>query len=47
VAVDADHIYWTNTYTGTIGRANLDGTDANQSFVNAPFSPFGVAVDAS
>jgi hypothetical protein len=26
VAVDAAHVYWTNNFTGTIGRANLDGT---------------------
>ena len=40
-------IYWANNGTGTIGRANLDGTGANQSFITgSPASvPCGVAVD--
>ncbi len=45
MAVNADHVYWTNGSTGTIGRANLDGTGANQSFITGA-GPFGVAVDA-
>ena len=28
VAVDGQHVYWANTGTDTIGRANLDGTAA-------------------
>jgi hypothetical protein len=39
------HLYWTDFATGAIGRANLDGTGANQSFITAA-SPRGVAVDA-
>ena len=35
IAVDADHVYWTNSGTGTIGRANLDGTDVNPDFITA------------
>jgi hypothetical protein len=37
VAVDGTHIYWT-TYNGTIGRADLDGSNVDQSFIttNAP-----------
>ena len=31
--MDAAHVYWTNSGTGTIGRANLDGTGVNQSFI--------------
>jgi virginiamycin B lyase len=34
VAVDADHVYWANGgATQAIGRADLDGTDAEQSYV--------------
>jgi virginiamycin B lyase len=33
VAVDANHIYWANG-DGTIGRANLDGTNVQQHFIN-------------
>jgi virginiamycin B lyase len=50
VAVDATHIYWTNTAAGmnTIGRASLpNGDGANQSFVTGPIIPGGLAVDAA
>jgi len=47
VAVDAAHVYWTNTATNTIGRANLDGTGANQSFITGANAPYEVAVDAT
>lgn len=41
-------IYWTNSGNGTIGRAYLDGTGVNESFITDQFSnPFGVAVDSS
>ena len=33
VAVDAAHVYWANTLARTIGRANLDGTGVDQSFI--------------
>ncbi len=46
VALDADHIYWTNYATGTIGRANLDGSRVSQRFISGAKSPWGVAVDA-
>src|SRR5436189_3932695 len=39
-------IYWTNTETNMIGRANLNGQNVNQSFINTA-SGFGVAVDSS
>ena len=49
LAVDAGHIYWINddTNTNTIGRADLDGSNVNQSFIT-PGSDFleGVGVDA-
>ena len=42
------HVYWTNsTYPGTIGRADLDGQNVNQSFITGTASPFGMAVDGS
>jgi virginiamycin B lyase len=46
VAVDAGHIYWTSYATGTIGRANLDGTRVHQKFITGAANPIGVAVDA-
>ena len=39
VAVDAGHVYWTNLGTGTIGRADLDGQNANQSFITGASAP--------
>ena len=42
-------MYWANqgaNQTGTtIGRANLDGTGANQSFIGGAHSPAGIAVN--
>jgi hypothetical protein len=43
---DSSHLYWANTVTNTIGRANTDGTDVNQSFVQTGGNEIcGVAVD--
>ncbi len=39
-------IYWTNVPTNTIGRANLDGTGVDQSFITGATEPAGLAVDA-
>ena len=52
VAARADaYIYWANSDSGAISRANLDGTGANQSFTprlgTAPNTPSGVAVDGA
>ena len=44
MAVDGQHIYWTNDNGTTIGRANLDGTGVDQSFITGT-DPIGVAVD--
>ena len=40
------YVYWTNHDTDTIGRANLDGTNADQSFITRTGAPVGIAVDA-
>lgn len=57
IAVDARHIYWSNAgfdchgpvVNGcdgtTIGRANLDGTGVNQSFITGADTPGHIAVD--
>ncbi len=52
IAVDANHIYWTNSdfaFGYTIGRANIDGLGINQSFINGsgPLDSYGVAVDST
>lgn len=38
-------VYWTNNGSDTIGRANLDGTGANPSFITGAVGPYGVAVN--
>jgi phosphotransferase system IIA component len=46
VAVDGQHIYWSNPYPSPdIGRANLDGTSVNSSFISGAPNASGVAVD--
>ena len=40
------YVYWTNSASNSIGRANLDGSSVNQSFISVSI-PTGVAVDAS
>ena len=45
-AAQADaHVYWANNVPGTIGRANLDGTGINQSFIAGADDPRGLAID--
>lgn len=46
IAVDAHFVYWANNTLGTIGRANLDGSDADPSFITGASQPSGVAVDS-
>jgi hypothetical protein len=50
VAVDGGHVYWSNidydVDSGSIGRANLDGTGVEPSFITGADYPCGVAVDA-
>jgi virginiamycin B lyase len=42
-------VYWGNYNNGTFGRANLDGTGVDQSFILAApgATPYGVAVDGA
>ena len=59
VAVDAEHVYWTNTGCsdeegpldgkGTIGRADLDGKEASidPAFIEGASNPQGIAVNAT
>ncbi len=46
MAVDPEHVYWTDAPTGTIGRANIDGTGINKTFITGASQPTSVAVDA-
>jgi virginiamycin B lyase len=58
LAVDAGHVYWTNTGRideggplveggGTIGRANLDGSEVEADFIRGATNPQGIAVNAT
>ncbi len=47
VAVDAGHVYWTNSSNGSVGRANIDGSGVDQSFITGGDSSTGVAVDGN
>ena len=40
-------VYWTESAIGTVGRANLDGSGANQDFVIGALGAQGVAVDSA
>ena len=40
-AVDHAHVYWANLGTGTIGRANLDGTGVDRASSRARIPPTG------
>jgi sugar lactone lactonase YvrE len=39
------YIYWGNIGTGSIGRANLDGSGSTDTFITGANTPYGVAVD--
>jgi virginiamycin B lyase len=49
VAVDGGHLYWANlgdgAANGTIGRAGIDGTGLERSFITGVGTPVGVEVD--
>jgi virginiamycin B lyase len=38
------YVYWTNYNGDSSGRANLDGSDVNQSFITGATTPTAVAV---
>ncbi len=46
IAVDAGHLYWTNSKNNSVARSDLDGDSEEASFAVAP-SPSGIAVDGS
>jgi virginiamycin B lyase len=46
-AVDASYVYWTEPVHGTIGRAKVDGSEANYSWITGASNPCGVTVDGS
>jgi virginiamycin B lyase len=39
-------LYWANAGTNSIGRANVDGSGVNQSFISGLNTPIGVSVDS-
>ena len=41
------YIYWSNSGSSAIGRANLDGTGVNQSWITWADKVYGVAADAN
>ncbi len=46
VAVNDRHVYWANDKdAGSIGRANLDGSEVDRTFLTGMVDPLGVAVD--
>ena len=47
MAVDGAHVYWANEGADLIGRANLDGSGADQGFITGASGPIGVAVDGA
>ena len=44
ITVDQSHVYWGNSATDSLGRAGLDGSEANASFVTGLEGPCDVAV---
>jgi virginiamycin B lyase len=46
VAVDAAHVYWVEPARNSIGRANLDGSGVDESFIATEF-PVGLSVDGA
>jgi virginiamycin B lyase len=47
LAVSVTQIFWASRSSDAIGRANLDGTDRNPTFITGADDPCGVAVDGS
>lgn len=44
IAVDSNYLYWTNYLTGAIGRADLDGSNPDASFITGTSQPRGLAI---
>ena len=44
--MDSSHIYWANHVNNTIGRADVDGQNVNQSFITGASRLYWVAVDS-
>jgi hypothetical protein len=47
IAVNGSHIYWADPVRDTIGRANIDGTEANYALITGADNPCGVAVNGT
>jgi virginiamycin B lyase len=47
VAVDDGHVYWAEPASGTIGRANLDGSSPDYGFIVGASNPCGVVVNSN
>jgi virginiamycin B lyase len=47
VAVDASHVFWAEPSSGSIGRANLDGSGADYTFITGAENPCGIAIDGA
>lgn len=47
IAVDAGHVYWVNSAAGSIGRANIDGSGADNGFITGLKEPNGIAVNGT
>jgi hypothetical protein len=45
IAVDAQHIYWTNADEGTISRASTDGGAVEEDFISGAGEPESIALD--
>jgi hypothetical protein len=44
IAVDRGHLYWTDMWSGHIGRARKDGSHIEKAFIRAPYGVIDVAV---
>jgi hypothetical protein len=47
VALNGARIYWVDQTTGTIARANLNGTDINERLITGASHPTGIALEGS
>jgi hypothetical protein len=46
VAVNSKYLYWAAESPRALGRANLDGSSPNPSFISNPVAPSGLALDS-